>query len=85
MSVSIASQLRAQGRLDEAFMTILFCFSLSTVLTGVAFWALGKLKLGKSKSSWIKPVHSISIGPNPTLYHIPTQSRPSARSTCSWA
>lgn len=50
MSVSIASQLRAQGRLDEAFMTILFCFSLSTVLTGVAFWALGKLKLGKSTS-----------------------------------
>lgn len=49
MSMSIAAQLRAEGRLDEAFMTILFCFSLSTVMTGAAFWALGKLHLGRSK------------------------------------
>jgi hypothetical protein len=49
MSTSISSQLRAEERLDEAFMTILFCFSLSTVMTGAAFWALGKLQLGRSK------------------------------------
>ena len=34
MCTSISSQLRGEGRLDEAFMTIMFCFSLSTVLTG---------------------------------------------------
>lgn len=46
---SISAQLRGEGRLDEAFMTILFCFSLSTILTGVAFLTLGKLRLGRSE------------------------------------
>lgn len=48
MSTSISGQLQVEGRLEQAFMTILFCFSLSTLLTGCAFYALGKLRLGRS-------------------------------------
>ncbi len=50
MSTSLSAQLQDQGRVDEALMTILFCFSLSTILTGVAFYALGVLQLGKVSS-----------------------------------
>lgn len=50
MSTSLSSQLRDQGRTDEALMTILFCFSFSTLLTGAAFYALGVLQLGKISS-----------------------------------
>jgi len=50
MSTSLSSQLRDQGRTDEALMTILFCFSFSTLLTGAAFYALGVWQLGKISS-----------------------------------
>ena len=46
-----------EGKLDQAFPTILVASALTTILTGLAFWALGALKLGKSKSLAPLPPH----------------------------
>lgn len=50
MATSLFTQLHDQKRTREALMTILFSFSLSTILTGAAFYGLGVLELGKISS-----------------------------------
>lgn len=46
ISMDTYNALRAQGRETEALPTVLFVYAVSSVIVGVAFYALGMLRLG---------------------------------------
>ncbi|KAJ9459800.1 putative vacuolar membrane protein [Diplonema papillatum] len=52
----VYSDLKARGREDQVLPTLLFCFALSTVLSGITMLLLGRARLGKLTAYFPKHV-----------------------------